>query len=118
MKKRVIIAGCRNFQDYRRFCLAVDRDLSRLKEEYELVILSGHCSGTDAMAERYAQEQGYCLEVYPADWRLGNAAGPSRNRHMVEKADYAIVFPSGGPGSQSLVAFAKEKGIPIRIHPI
>ena len=118
MKKRIIIAGCRDFRDYRRFCEAVDRDLSRLKEEYDLVILSGHCSGTDAMAERYAQERGYGLEIYPAHWQLGGAAGPSRNRHMVEKADYAIVFPSGGPGSQSLVSFAKEKGIPLRIHPI
>jgi hypothetical protein len=118
MMKRIVIAGCRHFRDYERFCAAVDRDLSRIKNEYQLVILCGHCSGTDAMAERYAREHGYGLELYPADWRLGKIAGPARNRRMVEQADYVIAFPSGGPGTQSLVAFAREKGIPIRIHPL
>ena len=118
MKKRVVIAGSRHFQDYARFSSQVDYDLSRLKDDCQLVILSGGCSGTDAMAERYAQEHGYELEVYPADWSMGRQAGPMRNQHMVTLADYAIAFPGGGPGTLSLIGFAKEKVIPIRIHTV
>lgn len=118
MQKRVVIAGSRHFEDYGLFCAVVDKYLSRIRTEYDLVILSGHCSGTDRMAERYAKERGYELEVYPADWRLGRKAGPLRNKIMVGEADYAIAFPGGGPGTRSLIGFAREKGIPLRVHPV
>lgn len=116
LEKRVVIAGSRHFNDYALFCAVVDKYLSRIRYEYALIILSGHCSGTDLMAERYAKENGFGLEVFPADWRLGRKAGPLRNKRMVEIADFAIAFPSGGPGTRSLIGFAKLKGIPIRIH--
>lgn len=118
MTKRILIGGCRYFNDYRLFCSFVDRCLSRLNLEYELIILSGHCSGTDKMAERYAQERGYGLELFPADWKLGKKAGPLRNKRMVELADYVIAFPSGGKGTYSMLKYATAKGIPIRICPI
>ena len=83
-----------------------------------ITILSGHCSGTDMMAERYAKENGFELEVFPADWSLGRKAGPLRNKKMIDVADFAIAFPSGGRGTQSLINFAKQKGIPTRVYPI
>ncbi len=116
MKKRVVIAGSRHFNDYALFCSVVDKCLSRIRNEYDLIILSGHCSGTDLMAERYAKENGLALEVFPADWSLGRKAGPLRNKQMVDVADFAIAFPSGGPGTRSLIELAKQKGIPVRIH--
>lgn len=116
VKKRVVIAGSRHFNDYALFCSVVDQCLSRIRQEYELIILSGHCSGTDRMAERYAKENGLKIVIYPADWSLGRRAGPLRNKKMVDAADFAIAFPSGGPGTRSLIQFAKQKGIPIRIH--
>lgn len=70
------------------------------------------------MAERYAQENGLGLEVFPADWSLGRKAGPLRNKQMVDIADYAIAFPSGGRGTQSLVNFAHQKGIPTKVYPV
>lgn len=118
MKKRVVIAGSRHFNDYAVFCVVVDKYLSRIRNEYDLIILSGHCSGTDLMAERYAKENGLELEVFPADWSLGRKAGPLRNKQMVDVADFAIAFPSGGPGTRSLIDLAKQKGIPLRIHNI
>ena len=116
MEKRVVIAGSRHFQDYTLFCSVVDKYLSRIRYEYRIIILSGHCSGTDLMAERYADENGLALEIYPADWTLGRKAGPLRNKEMVDVADFAIAFPGGGPGTRSLIALAKQKGIPVRIY--
>ena len=118
MQKRVVIAGSRNFNDYELFSSVVDKCLSRIRHEYDIIILSGHCSGADMMAERYAQENGFELEVFPADWSLGRKAGPLRNKQMVDIADYAIAFPSGGRGTQSLINFAKQKGIPTKIYPV
>lgn len=118
MKKRVVIAGSRDFNDYKLFSSVVDNCLSRIRHEYDIIILSGHCFGADMMAERYAQENGFELEVFPADWSLGRKAGPLRNKQMVDIADYAIAFPSGGRGTQSLINFAKQKGIPTTIYPV
>ena len=118
MKKRVIIAGSRHFSDYKVFSSVVDNCLTRIRNEYEIIILSGHCSGADMMAERYARENEFELEVFPADWSLGRKAGPLRNKAMVDIADYAIAFPSGGRGTQSLVNFAKQKGIPTKVYPV
>lgn len=118
MVKRVVIAGSRNFNDYALFSSIVDKCLSRIRNEYKIIILSGHCSGADMMAERYAKENGFELEVFPADWSLGRKAGPLRNKQMIDVADFAIAFPSGGRGTQSLINFAKQKGIPTRVYPI
>lgn len=118
MDKRVVIAGSRNFNNYEQFSAVVDKCLSRIRTEYEIIILSGHCSGADLMAERYAKENGFGLEVFPADWSLGRKAGPLRNKQMVDVADYAIAFPSGGRGTQSLINLAQRKGIPTKIYPV
>ncbi|MBQ4637174.1 MAG: DUF2493 domain-containing protein [Clostridia bacterium] len=118
MKKRIIISGSREFNDYDLFSHVVDRCLLRIKQQYELVILSGHCRGTDLMAERYAKENGIELEIYPADWSLGKKAGPLRNKKMIELADYAIAFPGKGNGTKSLIYYAQEKGIPLKIYPV
>ncbi len=119
MIKRIVIAGSRHFQDYDFFCANVDTCLSKIRKEYTVVLLSGHCSGIDTMAERYAKEHGLQLEIFPAEWdKYGKGAGPKRNKQMVDAADYAITFPSGGNGTKSLIALARKKGIPITVIPV
>ena len=120
MKKRVVIAGSRNFNDYEMFASIVGEFLKPICEEYEMIIVSGHCSGTDLMGERYAKENGYEVEIYPAEWKkYGRSAGPKRNKQMVDAADFAIAFPGvNGKGTYSMIQYAKQKGIPIKIYQI
>ncbi len=119
MERRIVIAGSRDFNDYECFCEHVDRDISKIRNEYKLIILSGHCKGTDLLGERYAAENGFEVELYPADWKqYGRFAGPKRNKLMVDVADYAIAFPSGGNGTKSLIDYAQAKGIPTKVHNI
>ncbi len=118
MEKRVVVGGSRTFQDYSFLSHALDRCLSRIMKEYQIIILSGHCRGTDALAERYAKERGLSLEIYPADWSLGRKAGPLRNQKMIDLADYVVAFPGGGPGTKSLIRLAEKKGLPMRIYPV
>ncbi len=116
MIKKLVIAGSRNFTDYNFFKEKVNICISRIKEEYELIILSGHCKGVDMMVEKYAKENNLQIEIFPAEWeKYGKSAGPKRNKIMVDNADFAIAFSSGGKGTESLIKFAKQKGIPLKI---
>ncbi len=120
MVRKVVIGGCRDFEDYAVLCDFVDACLARIKNQCEICIVSGCCSGVDKLGERYAAEHGYAVERHPADWeRHGRAAGPIRNREMVECADYVIAFWDGvSRGTQSLIAAAEELGKPLRVKKI
>jgi len=120
MKKRVVIAGSRNFNDYEMFANIVGEFLKPICEEYEMIIVSGHCSGTDLMGERYAKENGFDVEIYPAEWKkYGRSAGPKRNKQMVDVADFAIAFLSvNSKGTHSMIQYAKQKGISVKIYQI
>jgi len=119
MKIRITIGGYRKYNDYDVFCKNVDAYISETGAD-EITILSGHCSGVDMMAERYAAEKGYCLEVYPAEWRkYGKAAGPIRNRRMVEKSDMVIAFWNGSSkGTRNLIKCAEMLKKPVKIKEI
>ena len=117
MKKRVVIAGSRNFNDYEMFATIVGEFLKPICEEYEMIIVSGHCSGTDLMGERYAKESGFEVEIYPAEWKkYGRSAGPKRNKQMVDICHKVICFWDGkSKGTESLIKYAKESEKKINI---
>lgn len=87
----------------------------------EFVVVHGDCPrGADHLADRYARAHRWTVERHPADWRrLGRAAGPIRNQHMVDLgADLCLAFlkdhSSGATGCADL---AEKAGIPTRrIH--
>ena len=71
------------------------------------------------MAERYAKENGFGLEVFPADWSLGRKAGPLRNKQMV---DYIAPFENrlviafvneNTHGTKNTISQAKKLSIPV-----
>ncbi len=107
----VVIGGYRNFNDYETLKVFVDASIAQLNET-EITILSGHCKGVDLMAEQYAMERNYGLEIFPAEWKkYGRAAGPIRNKQMVEKANVVIAFVcERAKGTKNLISHAKELG--------
>ncbi|MBE6729090.1 MAG: DUF2493 domain-containing protein [Ruminococcaceae bacterium] len=120
MIKRVVIAGCRDYDDYGYAKKYIDFYLSNIRKENEIVILSGCASGADAIGERYAKENGFKVERYPADWqRFGKRAGPKRNNQMAKLCDYVICFWDGkSRGTKSMIEFAKQYGKPIKVKMI
>ena len=117
MIKKVVIAGCRNFNNYEQAKLYIDNILSDLRKEHTIVIVSGGARGADKLGERYAKENDFEIEFYPADWTThGKAAGPIRNREMAKIADYVICFWDGkSAGTKSMIDYAKKNGKEIRI---
>lgn len=114
---RIVIGGSRDYRDYDRFCALIDECLEKLNIKDEIQILSGHCSGTDALAERYAAQRGFRLEIYPAQWeRYGRAAGPKRNEQMVLQSSLVIAFWNGASkGTKHLLDCAARFCKPVYI---
>lgn len=114
-----LIVGSRGYTDYASFKAKCD---ALLADKTDIEIVSGGASGTDAMAERYARELGYSLQIFPAEWsRYGKRAGYVRNREMHA---YISTFPERGviafwdghsKGTAQSFALAKEFGNPIKV---
>ena len=115
--KRVVIAGCRDYSNYEEAKPYIDFCLSNIRKKNNIIILSGHANGADLIGERYAKENGFKVEIYPANWnKYGRSAGPIRNRQMAEVCDYVICFWDGkSRGTKSMIEYAKKLNKPIRI---
>jgi predicted Rossmann-fold nucleotide-binding protein len=87
------------------------------------LLLHGGARGADAAIARAAHQLGWCSMVMPAQWQQhGRAAGPIRNRELLEQAIaravahsspgsmasvLVVAFP-GGAGTASLVSQARR----------
>ena len=120
MLKRVVIAGCRNYNNYDEAKLYIDFCLSDIRKENDIIIVSGCASGADAIGERYALENGFEVKKYPADWaKYGKSAGPKRNEQMAKISDYVICFwDEKSRGTKSMINYAKKYNKPLKIKKI
>lgn len=112
---KIIIAGCRDFNNYESAKKCLDMYLPTLHLN-NIEIVSGGAKGADALGERYAIENGYKLTRFTADWdRFGKAAGPIRNEQMAIYANYLIVFwDEISSGTGDMVNRAKRREIPTK----
>ncbi len=115
--KRIVISGSRNYLNYYEAKEYIDYVTKDLMKKYNLIFISGTCKGADALGERYAKENNYKIEYYPAQWeKYGKKAGPIRNRQMAEVADYIICFWDGKSlDTKSMIKYSKEINKPLRI---
>lgn len=78
-------------------------------------MVTGGASGVDSIAHALALTLGLVASVIPALWgKYGDAAGPIRNRQILEKFDVDVVlaFP-GGNGTADMIGLAEAAGIPV-----
>lgn len=78
------------------------------------VFITGGARGADRNAEIWAEQRGYPVRVYPADWdKHGKKAGPIRNQEMLDKEDpdLVVAFP-GGSGTANMISKACRFGVP------
>ena len=118
--KKVVIAGCRYYNNYDEAKLFIDYCLSNIRKENNIVIVVGCATGADALGEKYAKENGLNVEKYPANWRkFGKSAGPKRNKQMAEVSDFVICFwDEKSLGTKSMISYANKYKKPIRIKKI
>lgn len=84
---------------------------------YSIVIVSGGCAGADLLGERYAKENGYSIDRYPAEWKeYGKIAGIMRNAVMADNADALIAYWDGiSRGTKNMIDEARKRGLAVRI---
>lgn len=78
-------------------------------------VLHGGAPGVDSWAGRVAERLGLPVRVFPADWDAhGRAAGPIRNRLMLNEAEAVVAFP-GGRGTADCVSEARRRGLAVSV---
>lgn len=125
---RILVCGGRFFKDEARMravlceystdtTLIVGADPERFA-----AMIHGHetLKGADYLALKFAIDAGWAEpQTYAADWpKFGTAAGPIRNRRMIDhgKPDLVIAFP-GGRGTADMIYRAEKVGIQVRRVP-
>ncbi|WP_062560385.1 DUF2493 domain-containing protein [Paracoccus aminovorans] len=108
---RVIVCGGRDYDDRNGLFEAMDR----LHKKFGITrVIQGGATGADRLAYEWAASRMIAVENVPADWKKhGRAAGPIRNRAMLDlKPAFVIAFP-GGRGTADMTRQAREARVPV-----
>lgn len=112
-KMNVIVAGGRDFSDYE----LMKEKLDKLFVNIEPVIVCGEAKGADSLGKKYAEEKGYTVLSYPADWNtFGKRAGYIRNEAMAVVADALVAFWNGeSKGTKHMIDTMKKCNKQVRV---
>lgn len=105
---KVIVAGSRIFNNYEYLQKVLDIEIPPFIEE----IVSGDAAGVDSMGAKWAEERGFRVKHFPAQWeKYGKGAGYIRNHEMGDYADYLIAFWDGkSKGTKDMIDYMKKIG--------
>ena len=127
---RVIIAGGRDFNDFKLLESNINKIFKQLSDEKlisiyvnesNIEIICGKARGADTLGEQFAKEYKLSIKYFPADWNTyGKSAGYRRNAEM---ANYAkedngvlIAFWDGkSKGTKHMIDLAKSNNIRVFI---
>jgi hypothetical protein len=115
---KLIIAGCRDLNDYGVVIAAMEAYLALRPLPTEIV--SGAAAGADALGEQWAVAHGIPVKRFPAEWdKYGASAGPRRNATMAAYADELVCCWDGeSRGSKNMIATMRHFNKPVCIHRI
>ncbi|MCE5333762.1 MAG: DUF2493 domain-containing protein [Desulfobacteraceae bacterium] len=111
---KIIVAGSRDFSDYRLMKTKLDHLLQNQKDA---TIVSGGARGADTLAIQYAKENGLEIVVINAEWdTYGRSAGYRRNERMAEESDALVAFWDGrSRGTAHMIEIAKNRNLKTRV---
>ncbi len=125
---RIIIAGGRDFSNYKLLEKECNRILSELAHDGHfslwveesmdgLLIISGNANGADKLGERFAREYNLPVKRFPANWDLhGKSAGYRRNEQMAvyAKEDNGVLiacWDGKSRGTKHMIDLANKHGL-------
>lgn len=111
---RILVTGDRNWSDRD----AIERALRRCPDGPHILV-HGAARGADRIAAEVAQALGWAVEAFPANWeKHGKAAGPIRNRQMLNEGTPQLVIAfhndlANSKGTADMVRVAEKAGVPV-----
>ena len=113
-KFRVIIAGGRDFNDFR---LLSETCMHMLKNKTNVEVVSGTANGADKLGEQFARFMGYPIKTFIPNWdELGKTAGIIRNVNMAEYADALIAFwDKSSKGTENMINEANKRNLKVKV---
>ena len=77
-------------------------------------VVHGAARGVDTWAGTLASRLGLLVASVPADWDgQGVAAGPIRNRLMIDRGPVGVIALPGGKGTYDMVKAATARNVPV-----
>ena len=112
---KVIIAGFRNVQDYKKVEMAIGEADFNITE-----VVSGGARGADKLGELYAHENFLPKTCFPAYWeQFGKSAGYRRNEKMADYADALVAIWDGkSKGTKHMIDIMKAHKKPVYIFAV
>lgn len=117
-RKKVAMATIRECSDFALVSDILHRAFDPDMDKFEF--LTGGNGGADALAERFALQNGIPYEVQNPDWeRDGKSAAFKRNERMLQRADEALVITDGRDAATlQMISLARRSGKRVRVFPI
>ncbi len=130
LPRTILVTGARDWRDAPRVVEVLDQAAEHAGAGVRLLV--GDAPGADAHAQAWAEDRGMPVEVFPADWaqmaaagKPRGAAGPERNRAMLDRLDHAegerLVaafhddLDGRSRGTRHCVAEARRRGYPVAL---
>ena len=120
-KLRILVCGGRHFDNYTLLNNALAIVLCAKQTIPQCVeVVSGQCEGADSLVEKWVENKGASLKIFPADWiKYKKSAGPIRNKQMVDyitcfndKLVVAFVSPNS-KDTRNTISLAQKNNIPV-----
>lgn len=117
MSYKIIVAGGRKFDDYKRLKKELDEIIEGLPTD-DIEIVCGGANGADALGARYARNHGYKIKRFIPDWEgIGKCAGYVRNKQMANYADCLVAFwDTVSNGTRNMIKLSEDKGLDVYIR--
>lgn len=113
--RRILVCGSRYYADAKHIRRVLAEYLPDDLETDEPTVMHGDCRGADKLAHDAAVDLGFWVEAHPANWKAhGKAAGPIRNRQMLDLRPELVIAFGNGVGTRHTIAEASTRGIPVR----
>jgi len=117
---RILVCGSRDWSRADVVFGELDRWASH-HSDAAITIIEGEARGADRMGRRWAEDRGWPVLPFPADWDLpGRAAGPIRNQRMLVEGDPHLVLAftvdlAASAGTADMVRRAVKAGVEHRV---
>lgn len=107
---QIIVAGSRGFNDYEYLKSCLNKVIG---DKFDIEIVSGMARGADLLGIKYANELGYPVKEFPAQWdKYGKSAGYKRNEEMAKYADTCVCFWDGfSKGTKHMIDLSNKYGL-------